>query len=216
MGKKYIIEIPDDKIGDFIGSTHFLMPYMMAGHIGHHDTGLPIEPYTVPDFERVKEEAYAEGYKEGMQLSIDDAKLKEEYKRGLADAWEASRKIGCGTAQGGFSPEMMRNVFGTSCFSSNVFRELTASEAIEKIKAWEEKRREQEIKVWDEIQLKTNHKIRVCVVKVEDGNFDGFTIAHPDNKNIGNVWAVRDLTDWERTGRHFDEIASVFEKMKKE
>ena len=67
MGKKYIIEIPEDKIADFVGSTHFLMPYMMAGHIGHHDTGLPIEPYTELDLEKVKKEAYQQGYEQGYK-----------------------------------------------------------------------------------------------------------------------------------------------------
>ena len=72
MGKKYIIEIPDDKIQDFVGSTHFLMPYIMAGHIGHHDTGLPIEPYTEPDLERTKKTAYDDGYSEGYQAGRED------------------------------------------------------------------------------------------------------------------------------------------------
>ena len=99
MGKKYIIEIPDDKIGDFIGSTHFLMPYMMAGHIGHHDTELPIEPYTEPDLKHVRKEAYEEGKKQAkvqaeLDVSHDIEKVaKENYKAGLADAWEAARKI---------------------------------------------------------------------------------------------------------------------------
>lgn len=75
MGKKYIIEIPEDKITDFVGSTHFLMPYIMAGHIGHHDTGLPIEPYTEPDLEQIKKEAYDEGYKKCL------SELKEEGMR---------------------------------------------------------------------------------------------------------------------------------------
>ena len=68
MGKyiKYIIEIPDDKIGDFVGSTHLLMPYIIAGHERHQDTGLPIKPYTEPDLEQVRKEAYAEGFKDGQ------------------------------------------------------------------------------------------------------------------------------------------------------
>lgn len=66
MGK-YIIEIPDDKVQDFVGSTHLLMPYSMAGHIGHHDTGLPITPYTEPDIEQVRKEAYEKGYEDGKQ-----------------------------------------------------------------------------------------------------------------------------------------------------
>lgn len=51
---KYVIEIPDDRIGDFVGNTHLLMPYTMAGHKGHHDTGLEMTPYTEPDEQSVK------------------------------------------------------------------------------------------------------------------------------------------------------------------
>ena len=70
MGKKYIIEIPEDKLQDFVGSTHFLMPYMIAGHIGHHDTGLPIKPYTEPDLEQVRKEAYEK--ENGEQIQVGD------------------------------------------------------------------------------------------------------------------------------------------------
>jgi len=45
---KYVIEIPDERVGDFVGSTHLLMPYTMAGHMGHHDTGLELTPYIEP------------------------------------------------------------------------------------------------------------------------------------------------------------------------
>jgi hypothetical protein len=105
MGKKYIIEIPDDKIGDFIGSTHFLMPYMMAGHIGHHDTGLSIEPYTEPDLELIKEKAhtngygegYQDGYSEGMNDYLQNPEVKEEsdraYAHGYSDAESKFNKI---------------------------------------------------------------------------------------------------------------------------
>ena len=54
---KYIIDIPDDRIGDFVGSTHLLMPYTMAGHNGHHDTGLKLTPYTEPDLDPLVDEA---------------------------------------------------------------------------------------------------------------------------------------------------------------
>ena len=64
---KYIIDIPDDRIGDFVGSTHLLMPYIMAGHKGHHDTGLKLIPYTEPD-----------------RKAIEDAQ---------GEAWELARKI---------------------------------------------------------------------------------------------------------------------------
>lgn len=55
---KYIIEIPEDRIGDFVGSTHLLMPYTMAGHKGHHDTGLSLTPYTEPDRNDIEDEVW--------------------------------------------------------------------------------------------------------------------------------------------------------------
>ena len=61
---KYIIDIPDDRICDFVGSTHLLMPYTMAGHKGHHDTGLELMPYTDIDIKE-KAEEFSRGYDEG-------------------------------------------------------------------------------------------------------------------------------------------------------
>lgn len=55
---KYIIDIPDDRIGDFVGSTHLLMPYTMAGHKGHHDTGLKLTSYTEPDRKAIEDEVW--------------------------------------------------------------------------------------------------------------------------------------------------------------
>ena len=55
---KYVVEIPDDKICDFVGSTHLLMPYTMAGHKGHHDTGLSLAPYTEPDRNDIEDEVW--------------------------------------------------------------------------------------------------------------------------------------------------------------
>ncbi len=55
---KYIIDIPDDRIGDFVGSTHLLMPYTMAEHKGHHDTGLNLTPYTEPDRKAIEDEVW--------------------------------------------------------------------------------------------------------------------------------------------------------------
>ena len=125
MGKKYIIEIPEDKIEDFVGNTHFLMPYMMAGHIGHHDTGLPIEPYTEPDLEQVRKEAYEHGYYIGYSKY-----LNRSYEDGLKDAWEAARKIDH------MSDEDIKNVFG--CGFSAVFETIGASEAVEKLKVYKQ------------------------------------------------------------------------------
>ena len=208
MGKKYIVEL---------GRCERLYKAYINGNGKPNLTWLSPEVDLTPyaesnNLEQVRKEAYEKGYEDAEEKYNDG--YSDGYDAGLDDAWEASRKIGCGTAQGGFSPEMMRNVFGTSCFSSNVFRELTASEAITKIKEYEEDK--QRIKVWDEIYCVGRPDIKVCVTDVEDGNFSGFTVEHPDNSNIGHVYSSRSFDGWEKTGRHFTEIGTVIEKMRGE
>lgn len=137
MGKKYIIEIPEDKIADFVGSTHFLMPYMMAGHIGHHDTGLPIKPYTEPNIEQVRKEAYDKGYDDATaKIGSDEQAIAEKaYQRGLNDAWEAARKVTQVRKYGGYG-DCLEEVFGRHRAPWDVF-DYSASEAIEKIRQYE-------------------------------------------------------------------------------
>ena len=191
MGK-YIIDIPDDKVADFVGGTHLLMPYLMAGHKGHHDTGLPLTPYIEPDLEAIRKEAYDEGYKkclsehdfdspctscetvkevyqkgyetgkkevETKYCSYDACKNRQEeyqrgYKQGLEAvdlAWEAARKI----AEMWFikNHKDVYAAFGieTDWDASDLdikvlFNKLTASEAIERLKEYEQ------IKSGDEIE----------------------------------------------------------------
>ena len=71
---KYIIEIPDDRICDFVGSTHLLMPYTMAGHNGHHDTGLKLTPYTEPDRKAIEDEVWSFSWK---MFNMDIGKYAE-------------------------------------------------------------------------------------------------------------------------------------------
>jgi len=194
MGTKYIIEIPEDKITDFVGSTHFLMPYIMAGHIGHHDTGLPIEPYTEPDLELIKEKAhtngYSEGYQDGYSRGMNDylqnPEVKEEsdraYAHGYSDAeskfseirkeayeqgqkdlrescvpqdeeaygigynegfqcgldlaWDAARKLW------EIDWDVLCDLFGKVSVRSEVLDMFTASEVLQKLRAYEQEQEE--------------------------------------------------------------------------
>ncbi len=133
MGK-YIIEIPEDKIAEFAGSSHLLMPYMMAGHKGLHDTGLNLIPYTEPDLEQVREEAYQRGYCDALEKHCEICEEKhdaeEAYQQGLNDVWECARKISS------MDSNTRDEVFGL-VITSNIFDENTASEAIEKIRQYE-------------------------------------------------------------------------------
>ena len=210
MGKKYIVEIPEDKIADFVGSTHFLMPYMMAGHIGHHDTGLPIEPYTEPDLEQVRKEAYEKGYHDGHNVCYENAKdLMEEkkneaYQRGLADAWEAVGKI-----------YNMCSDVRHKIFKENLIRKIlsiySASEATEKIRQYEQE--QEEIKVGDEVE------------RILDGEVDSKAVFLEEDEGYYHClfWTGCCFTtlgypkkQFRKTGRHFPEIATVLQKMRGE
>lgn len=210
MGKKYIIEIPEDKIADFVGSTHFLMPYMMAGHIGHHDTGLPIEPYTEPDLERVRKEAYEDGYKTAkvqcnIQVEKDLREVgKRHYQKGSSDAWEAARKIEFGTGNGGISTNIMEEIFGTP-IPNRVLRDFAASEAIEKLKAYE-REQDSEIKVGDEVVSEDD--IKAVVIDMDD-----YLLHVLDENGLIQGWPREDVV---KTDRHFPDIAAVLKRMRGE
>ena len=99
--------------------------------------------------QKVVDDAYQHGYDKGYKDKTNNDEVckelaSEAYQRGLNDAWEAARKI----------IEMPDppywGVFGE--YKSDLFGKITASEAIEKLKAYEEKQKAaDEIKVGDEV-----------------------------------------------------------------
>lgn len=97
MGKKYIIELPEN--------THWIQ-WLMEGTKDHHPymdfkSVEDLRPYTEPDLEQVRKEAYEKGYEDGFVAGHLKAEksgqsfYEDGYKRGLSDAWEACRiKVG--------------------------------------------------------------------------------------------------------------------------
>ena len=148
--KKYIIEFSEDpytirllkiKNGDECPTTEFKA----------------VTPYTEPDIEKIRKEAYEDGYNRGKH----DAKKAFEvyagnaYQRGMEDAWEAARKIAK------LDTDEQKRLFG--CFGIYfVAHEYSASEAVEKIKAYEqEQEQKQEIYIGDEI-ITTSGLYAIC------------------------------------------------------
>lgn len=186
MGKKYIIEIPDDRIADFIGSTHFLMPYMMAGHIGHHDTGLPIKPYTEPD-------------------------INEAYQRGAEDMQKALRLlIGCD--EGCLTIPDMFKAFGEGSYHA-VVRKHPAMEIIEKIQAYEREQEEQ-IQVGDEV--KGGDERYVVLQKYFNNIDEPMAVLFNRRNGEINKWHLYNANGaiFEKIGRTFPEIAEMLRKIK--
>ena len=125
MGK-YIIELKQGEIAyKTVDSKGTPMIQLLA----------PI-PYTEPDMEQVRKEAYDKGYDDATaEIGSDEQAIAEKaYKKGLSDAWEAARKI----ANMPYDEE--EKAFGSGGWA--FIEKHTASEAIEKIRQYEQEKEE--------------------------------------------------------------------------
>jgi len=139
------------------------------------------------------------------------------YQRGLNDAWEAARKIFGYEIDGGIPIDEIGSVFGysenaTFC-TADIFRHNTVSEAIEKLKAYEEKQKaDEKIEVGDEVEWDNDFTgdrfIVTRIFQPRNGKeqCDGID-------DDGCVYHDVLMDDLEKTGRHFD-IASILEDMR--
>lgn len=146
-----------------------------------------------------REESYQKGYEDGKK-SYDEA-----YQKGLDDAWEAARKIAQQWEEDVDSEH--RVVIDDSIRVT--LDSMTASEAIEKLKACEEKQKAyEEIKVGDEVQNCHEPDVRFGVASIDNLNeeISGF------DRN-GHTYSCRPKDAWRKTGRHFD-IDKILEEMK--
>ena len=155
-------------------------------------------------------EQYTRGYEEADSNRRENAVY--EYERGLNEAWECTKKIACTPEKGGYTWSALEQIFNTRSLS-NIINTYTASEAISKIKEYEEKQKQtdDEIKVGDEIyNLDKNYKSVVTAV------FD--TLSGPSAVYFtqNGKWYGDLLKNLHKTGRHFPQIAEVLKQMKEE
>lgn len=127
-----------------------------------------------------------------------EVKEKAEYQRGLADAWEAARKIGC---DDGLSLSELIDIFGID-EAGDILKDNTAAEAIAKIRAYEE---EKEIKVGDEITLLNG--LHAVVIKTADST--GKIVSMMSNGNVCS--SLKEQV--KKTGKHFEEVSAVQDKL---
>lgn len=185
MGKKYIIELLDDCPSEFKGIIVFgLTP---NGQIAAEP--IPVEdltPYTEPDLEQVKRDYDA------------------WYEKGLADAWEAVKKLARMDTD---TSESITGYFGLH----NIMHNLTASEVIEEIRAYEQaqKEKEEQIQIGDEVDW-MGDKYVVIYVRREAKKADLISC------QFGSACENVAFSALGKTGRHFDELATILEKMREE
>lgn len=195
MGKKYIVEI---------GRLERLYKAFIGAHGKPEITWLSPEvdltPYTEPDLDAIRKEAYDKGLSDSKNQDAKDFvdMYDSGYSEGLKDAWEAVDKI--------FDmPCKLREQLFNRCDSVGVWdviREYSASEAIEKIRQYEQEK-EKQIHVGDEVTTASGKAVVTGVgpVHFEYDYADG-SHGYDEVKNV------------KKTGRHFPEIAEVLRKMK--
>ena len=199
--KKYIIEIPDN--------TAWIQWVKVSDKDGHvcFDFKDPedLTPYTKPDTEQVRKEAYDKGYQDAnVKITSNEQAIAEKaYQRGLIDAWDAARKIIGDDIPASYLVKM----FGNDPYSviCRIFDVYSASEAIEKIRQYEQKQEEQ-IQVGDEVG---RYGDRGIITKISDDG-DHFNVMW-ENGSTGYI-----IGDFKKTGRNFPEIAKVLRKMQEE
>lgn len=141
MGDKYIIELEDKPFhkedGDFL--------YRVKGFnsLVFDMTGISkLTPYTEPDLEQVKKEAYEKGWKDLRKACVPeddeayDIGWNEGYENGLTDAWEAARKLY------EIDFDVLCELFGKVSVRSEVLDMFTASEVLQKLRTYEQEKEE--------------------------------------------------------------------------
>ena len=175
MGKKYIIELEDN---ESVYKTVVANGYPMIQII------VPA-PYTKPDLEQVR---------------------KEAYEQGLSDAWEAARKI--------WQSDNHLRIFKVP-MRMDCFTKFSASECIEKIRQYEQEKEERiqvgdEVIRHYKSEFAEGDDAPSIFLSEEDGYFRCLAF---NGRSI--MIAEYPKNQYRKTGRHFAEIAEVLQKMKK-
>ena len=154
------------------------------------------------------DQAYNRGYTAGYSKAENDYHAKTEddrqssYELGLNIAWEAAKKIAGDCLS---ESKMTKELFNFN-YAYPVFKNFPASEAIEKIREYEQKKQEKdEIKVGDEVIY---HDEKGVVVLVAN-NEKAISVM-----SANGGWMIRtDREELVKTGRTFPQIAEVLKKM---
>lgn len=179
---KYVIEVQDE----FDGSLDSIVILRKRGMGGILADGIPKNKLTPLNFEYVKE-----------HFGLTDDEVHAVRQSAMDEVWTAAKKI---FALDDFEAE--------KCGLDDVDG-MTASEAIAKLKAYEERKKsEQEIKVGDEVMAYNGDA--VVFSKFLKGEEEWCTYWYPRSESF-DCCNVRELR---KTGRHFPEVAQMLEKMK--
>jgi len=183
MGKKYLLEIEENKDGNFAWSN--------------------FAPYTEPDMEQVRKEAYDKGYDDATaEIGSDEQAIAEKaYQKGLSDAWECARKVTYASKYGGYG-DCLDKVFDRHDGTDWDVFDYSASEALKEVLTYEQAQKEiraKEIHAADVVQNKKDPYIKVFVTTVYNGKFSGVALTTvAGHCNRGNMFSYQDAERWEK------------------
>ena len=158
------------------------------------------------------DQAYQSGYKAGFDEGVlhHNINIIDKWiEQGRNEAWDAAEKL----VSMGYKE--CNKVLGDGVLTietiDDIFVRCTASEAIKKIREYEQKKQKEteEIHVGDEVvRTDNNSKIGVVTRIVSDAMW----LIFPDGLQI----CANNLKYWKKTGRTFPQISEVLEKMKED
>lgn len=165
-------------------------------------------PYTEPDLDAIRNEAYEKGVQDTKQHWVDAPRscaYKLGYENGLNDLWEAMQKaikMYCEIDNEVF----LRVFYDVKCdWGESVLQALfknTPQHLIDSIREYEQ-RQEEQIRVGDEVITASGKAVVMGVGPVH------FEYVYADGSH-----GYDEVKNVKKTGRHFHQIAEVLEKMK--
>ena len=151
-------------------------------------------------------------------------KVDDAYKRGLDDAWKCARKICTNWC---LSDKSLNEIFGDGKTIDEIMKEYPASEAIAKIKEYEQEKTEREVIFYDiDGNEYCRDKIRVgdeLIPKCESPHSDLsiYIVTHIYRDTVDaicrdGITRTYEIDKLKKTGRHYPQIAEVLEQIEEQ
>lgn len=170
--------------------------------LGARDSHLYVTTLEVKDLEELNSDYINEHYGDLQDTA---------YQRGLNDAWKAAKKIVLDTNHGGIALSDLSKIFGGQSYTY-IMNKNTAQEVIEKLKAYEEKQTDDEIKVGDEVERSVYGRTEGKGIYLEDADEGGDWLKCLFWTGATFTVLAYPKEQFKKTGRHFD-ISSILKEM---
>lgn len=216
MRRKFIIELEDKNVWTH-GHPQCQLAFDMevfGTKLTPTATGIELTPYTEPDIEAIKKQAYEQGAND--QRKQDEAEMMllgsasvGAYESGLKKAWETALKLVLLPVDGGIGAVDLIEIFNYSSYV-DILKTFSVNEVIQKIQQYEDEKRE-ELKFGDEVIAKKggdSDAKKACVMYPNDGKSQCLVLKDTGTTEWWSKCWIR------KTGRNYPEIEEVLKKMR--